>query len=280
MSSATDQTQGGSSQSFPEYFKKLSTIYARQTGNSTYRLLEQILRKLQPSLTPSSVLHDNACGPGTATTAIISYTGFEPSLIEATDFSPAMIDVLSKEISAENWKNVRSSVMDSHELTFPDNTFTTSITNFSIFTFQDPLKCMQEVRRTLKPDGLAIVSTWKRFTVSNLIHTAQRAVRPDAQLMKVPRAEFMEEGYLRDLIAEAGFLSDKIQVWDIGTTIQGQDSVGVREFMLGDSTASARAGWTEEEQARWEGAIDSAIEEEKIRNGGIKMEAWIVTARK
>lgn len=280
MSSATDQTQGGSSQSFPEYFKKLSTVYARQTGNSTYRLLEQFLRKLQPSLTSSSVLHDNACGPGTATTAIISYTGFEPPLIEATDFSPAMIDVLSEEISAENWNNVRASVMDSHELTFPDGTFTTSITNFSIFTFQDPLKCMQEVRRTLKPDGLAIVSTWKRFTVSNLIHTAQRAVRPDAQLMKVPRAEFMEEGYLWDLMVEAGFSSDKIQVWDISTTIQGHDSVGLRDFMLGGFTASARAGWTEEERARWEGAIDSAIEEEKIRNGGIKMEAWIVAARK
>lgn len=170
--------------------------------------------------------------------------------------------------------------MDSHELTFPDSTFTTSITNFSIANFQNPLKCLQEVRRTLKPDGLAIVATWKRFTVANLVHTAQQAVRPDAQLMKVPGAQFLMEGNLRDLVVKAGFPSEGVQAWNISTTLQGEAIAGLREFMLGDFTVSARAGWTDEEEAKWEGAIDSAMEEEKTKNGGIKMEAWIITAVK
>ncbi|KAK5011668.1 hypothetical protein LTR28_009403 [Elasticomyces elasticus] len=280
MTSTTNSAQGGPSESFPEYFKKLSADYARQTGNSTRKVIERILQELQPSVTPSSIIHDNACGPGTATTAIISHIGHEPSLIEATDFSPGMVDTLLNEISTKNWKNVRASVMDSHELTFPDNTFTVSITNVSISTFQDPLRCLREVHRTLRLNGLAVVSTWKRFAVSDLIHTAQQAVRPDAQLVKVPRAEFMEDGYLQNLMAEAGFPSGSIQVWDISTVIQGQDSVGLREFMLGGFTASARAGWTDEEHARWEGAIDSAIAEEQTKNSGIKMEAWVVTAKK
>jgi len=170
--------------------------------------------------------------------------------------------------------------MDSHDLAFPTNSFSVSITNFSISTFNDPLRCLREIHRTLQPDGLAIVTTWKRFKIVELIHKAQRAVRTEARLMKVPRPEFMESGYLQDLMVEAGFASQRVQQSVVCTTVQGESIGGIRDFMLGDFTASAREGWTAEEQADWEGAVDDAIEGEKIEHGGIKMDAWVITARK
>jgi len=82
MARAMDRAQQGSPQPFKGYFNKLSTGYSRQTGNSTYQLIEQVLQELRPAVTSSSVVHDNACGPGTATMAVIAHIGSEPSLIK------------------------------------------------------------------------------------------------------------------------------------------------------------------------------------------------------
>jgi ubiquinone/menaquinone biosynthesis C-methylase UbiE len=264
------------------YFKELSTGYARQTGDSTYNLAHAFLSKLPTSdLSSSSIIHDNACGVGTATQAILSLTGNEPpQRIEATDSSPGMIDQLSSRVSAENWDTVHPALIDSHHLPFPDNTFTLSITNISVSNFKDPSKCLQEIHRTLQPGGLGVVSIWKRFTVKDLIHQAQRAIKgPDVQLMEMPRAEFTRDGYLRERMVEAGFSGNVCQTVD-STIIQGEALEGLRGFMTGDFTASVRVGWTEAELAKWGGAVDEAIAEEIGRNGGILMEAWFVTARK
>ncbi len=111
-------------------------------------------------------------------------------------------------ITTKMWSTLATaSVMDSHSLSFLNNKFTHSITNFSIFAFRDPVKCLKEVYRTLIPDGkgVALVSTWKRFAVIEIIHRAQDKVRPDLPLMKVPQPEFMREGYLKHRMIKAGF---------------------------------------------------------------------------
>lgn len=170
--------------------------------------------------------------------------------------------------------------MDSLNLKFADGTFTTSICNISVANFTEPPKALREVHRTLQRDGLAIVTVWKRFTVADLIHTAQRAVRPDAELMKIPKAELMQEGYLRDMMVGAGFEQDRVEQRVVSTTVTGEDVEGLREFMLGGFTAPAREDWTREEQEKWPCVINQAIEEEMAMHGGIKMDAWVVYARK
>ncbi|KAH0255613.1 S-adenosyl-L-methionine-dependent methyltransferase, partial [Aureobasidium melanogenum] len=270
----------GSSSSFPEYFKKLSSAYSRQTGDSTFNLIYSFLQHLPADviLSEQSIVHDNAAGPGTATIAAMSVLQKEPAKIVVTDFTQGMIDNIQLRIDQEQWKNITASVMDSHELALPDNTFTLTICNVSTSTFKDSLKCMQEILRTLQPGGVCINSQWKRFTVKDIIHKAQISIRPDSKLFNMPKAEFLNDGVLRDLMLEAGFAKADQYV---ETTIITDDAIeGLREFMCGNFTASARGGWTEEEAAKWPAAIDAAIEEEKANYGGIKMEAWMVVARK
>lgn len=225
-----------------------------------------------------SIIHDDAAGPGTATIAAMSILKQEPAKIVVTDFTQGMIDNIQSRINQEQWQNITASVMDSHELGFADDTFTLTICNVSTSTFKDPFKCVQEMLRTLQPGGVCINSQWKRFTVKDIIHKAQISIRSDSKLFNMPRAEFLDDGVLRDLMLEAGFAKADQYV---ETTIIRDDAIeGLREFMGGNFTASARSGWTEEEAAKWPAAIDVAIEEEKASYGGIKMEAWMVVARK
>jgi len=67
-----------------------------------------------------------------------------------------MISGFQHTISAANWQRVNATLMDSLDLKFNDNTFTTTITNFSTTNVQDPPKMFAEVFRTLQPDGLAM----------------------------------------------------------------------------------------------------------------------------
>ena len=266
--------------SFPEYFTKLSTAYSRQTGDSTFNLIYSFLQHLPADVTlnEQSVIHDNAAGPGTATIAAMSVLKKEPAKIVVTDFTQGMIDDIQAKIDQEQWRNITASVMDSHELVLPDNTFTLTLCNISTSTFKDSLKCMHEILRTLRPGGVCINSQWKRFTVKDIIHNAQTSIRRDAKPFNMPRAEFLNDGVLRDLMLEAGF--EKADQYVETTVITDEAIEGLRGFMCGPFTASARSGWTEEEAAKWPAAIDAAIEEEKANYGGIKMEAWMVVARK
>ena len=68
--------------------------------------------------------------------------------------------------------NITSKVMNSQELDFPDAYFTHSITNFSIFNFQDALAGVREIHRTLKPSGQAVITTWERFGIGEVIHVS------------------------------------------------------------------------------------------------------------
>lgn len=277
MTSKSGDSPAG--RTFPEYFTQLAVNYSRSTGDSTYKVIEEFLRAAQPPvITTDSLINDNACGPGTATQAIITYLGAEPARIEATDSVPAMIDALGHRIESLGWNNVKPTLMDSHNLTFPDESFTTCISNISVTNYKDPPQCLQEMHRTLKPDGLAIVSIWKRFGAASLIHAAQKLVRADSKLMQIPKAELMQNGFLENMVANAGFKSVETRV--VSVTCTGQEVEGLRSFILSDFTRTVREPWTEAEQAYWPKAVDRVIQEEVEQYGGVLFEAWVVVGRK
>jgi ubiquinone/menaquinone biosynthesis C-methylase UbiE len=132
----------------PNYFKYLAQVYPRQTGNSTLNLFSQLTDGLAP-ISSTSVVHDNASGPGTATSVIMKdiQPDAHPTIV-ATDMVPAMIEVFNSTVSeTSTWNQERFTgvVMKSEKLNFLDAHFTHSITNFSIFNFADPLSSMKEI---------------------------------------------------------------------------------------------------------------------------------------
>ncbi|KLU91226.1 hypothetical protein MAPG_09748 [Magnaporthiopsis poae ATCC 64411] len=150
---------------------------------------------LAPPITEKSVVHDNGCGPGIVTAEILSRHQRRPSLdhqhqkpllqqtwqrprrrsqqqahhqtghprdaprIEATDISPVMVSAAARRGAA-----VRSQVMDSRELFgFDDAVFTHSFSNFVVLGMSeaDTARVVSEMRRTLKPGGVAVLTAWR-----------------------------------------------------------------------------------------------------------------------
>ncbi|KAF7560789.1 hypothetical protein G7046_g3359 [Stylonectria norvegica] len=279
--SSTNQSQRVEGLPFPEYFSALAANYAQSTGNSTRNAFAAVFDDIQAlvPITKASVVHDNAAGPGTATSVLVDRLDQDDKLpqILITDNVPAM-DAAARE-TFQAWPRITASLMDSVSLeTIPDNHFTHSILNFSVFALADPLKGLQEIHRTLQPGGLAALLTWKRFGAGAVIHAAQKLIRPDLPPMKTPHPEFLDEGVLAKLAVEAGFSQSSLTVSQRAVMVGGAELEGLRGFMLGPMTRMARAGYTAEEEARWPDAIAQAVREEG--EGGVRFEVWVVLARK
>lgn len=263
-----------------QYFTSLSRNYALQTGNSTRDLFALSFNSIASSITSSSTIHDNAGGVGTATTVILNESRNAIPEVLITDNNPAMV-AAARDAFGDLESKVTAVEMDSQDLSsIPDGRFTHSILNFSVFLFEDALGALSEIHRTLKPDGVAVLLTWKRFGFGSVIHVAQGIVRPDLQRMPLPGAHFLKEGVLAKMVVEAGFSEANVQVSQREIVQKGEDVQGMKEFMLADFSTMATRGWSDEEQQRWPVAVEEAIRREVEEYGGIKFEAWTVIARK
>jgi ubiquinone/menaquinone biosynthesis C-methylase UbiE len=264
---------------FRKHFNTMATMYTTTFGQISGAYARHILDILS-SISASSTIHDNASGPGIVTTEILSrFPSTARPSIHATDFSEAMISGLKDSIASQGWQDsVQASVMDSESLAFEDDSFTCSITNFSLMIFPDGEKAAREIFRTLRPGGTAVVTTWKENGFIDLIHRTQKRIRPDLPELIIYDKEWTEASKLQRTLESAGFESRKIRIeakeensWPIET---------VMKLMIADFTAEARKGWSDEEKGRWnQTARDCLLESEK-RAGTVRMVAWITVATK
>lgn len=265
------------------YFSILAGNYARTTGNTTATIFSSVLKShIQPkhAITNASLVHNNAAGPGTAASILLS-SGTHPKELLVSDIDATMISNAREGLSGE--QGVECKELDSHDLSsLPEGYYTHSITNFSIFVFHTPSLAMGQIHRTLAPGGLAVVTTWKRFPMTVVVRRAQALVRPDLPPMPSPGEQFLNEGVLKQALVEGGFAEDKIAVVSEELVIkEGSEEIGgLRGFLLGPFMKRARNGWTEDEEERWPEVVEEAIKEEVERFGGIKFEAWVAMATK
>lgn len=180
----------------------------------------------------------------------------------------------------KSYPSITAKEADSVNLDLPENHFTHSITNFSIFLFSDPVLAFKHVRQSLQADGLAANLTWKRFAFGEAIHKAQKKVRPDLPLMPLPGTQFLQEGIAAKTMEEAGFEKGKMTVLEKQYVATGEALSGLRAFMVKDFGMVATKGWTEEDREKWEGAVDEVLKGEIDEFGGMKFEAWVILAKK
>lgn len=76
--------------------------------------------------------------------------------VSAIDITPAMVERI-RERAAGLGRPVDARVMDGHRLDFPDASFDAVILHLIIAVIPDPVACLREVRRVLKPGGRAVV---------------------------------------------------------------------------------------------------------------------------
>jgi len=156
------------SSSQPTLASQFKTLYGAQasqyenlTGGVTKAIALQLLsaHPLPASLSPSYKIHDNCAGPGVVTSVLLSQHPTKPFQITLTDLSSDFISLCKDRFAHEGV--VKAEVMDGQDLQFPEGYFDRSYTLFGVFFYQDRTRGFQELYRTLKPDGLAVVTVWK-----------------------------------------------------------------------------------------------------------------------
>ncbi len=108
-------------------------------------------------------------------------------------------------------KTIDTAVMNGMDLKFLDNTFDVAFTSLAIFAYPDPIKCAKELLRTLKPGGVAALTTWKRVGWVPLLHEVEALVRPGQELSKFPFLEpWQVPGKLEQTLTDGG-LQDVVE---------------------------------------------------------------------
>lgn len=286
MATQSQQEQGTSMPNISkaemqDAFSSFAANYEKLTGGVTRQVVEKGLALLPP-ITSSSVVHDNACGPGVVTGYIIKTAaakGSAPPRIEATDFAKGMIDCVQNDIKKNGWTTVHAQVRDMSDLgCFKDGTFTHSITNFGLFALPDAVKGAREIRRTLKDDGVAMVTVWKDVGNMKIVHGAQRAIRPDLPVFEPASPDWYHEWKLKGVMEEAGFSEVKMHQVPNWWMMGGVE--GFMEMFTNPFWDIVQKEWSEEEKKRWPEECLKQLTEEQKRDKRIKADAWVCVARK
>jgi ubiquinone/menaquinone biosynthesis C-methylase UbiE len=113
-----------------------------------------------PHLQPGMRVLDVGCGPGTITLGLARAVA--PAEVVGIDIEPSQIDA-SRALAAEQGvTNLRFAVGNGEALDFPDASFDAVFSYATIEHIPDPLVVLRELRRVVRPGGLARVdaSDW------------------------------------------------------------------------------------------------------------------------
>jgi ubiquinone/menaquinone biosynthesis C-methylase UbiE len=211
-----------------------------------------------PPFTLSSVLLDNATGPGTVTSAILAQcadNGSQPPKIYATDISEGMINMVRERIRNENWITVTAEVMDGKELSgFEDEYFTHSITSLGVM-----MTGAKAMYRTLQTGGTAVATTWNKQPLLEFANKVREVIHPG--LPSFPpgyRPEWWSEEFLPKVMKDAGFTDSKIDIIKWSSTFKNVDEL--LEELRGDFYMLARIGMTDDEKRRWDDVAKKEVE--------------------
>jgi ubiquinone/menaquinone biosynthesis C-methylase UbiE len=115
-------------------------------GNVSDAIARNLLREDLPPIAPSSVVHDNECGYGAVTMAIMDSNPFDGIQVHATDVNPKFTAQLQAKLAQNPCWPVKIDTMDACNLTFPDNTFTLSLTAFVFPGLSDDVAAATHIR--------------------------------------------------------------------------------------------------------------------------------------
>ncbi|TGO43676.1 hypothetical protein BCON_1116g00010 [Botryotinia convoluta] len=265
-------------------FNTQASTYERRLGGSTRRVIEYAISLLS-GLPENPKILDSACGPGMVTEVILK--AYPKAHIHAADVASGMIALLENLINLNGWQDrVKTGVMDGVSLSYADEIFDVSITNFGIFFYSDPVIGAKELYRTLKPGGKAVVSCWKEVPFYPILHAVQAMIRPGTKPIAMSTLDRWTQRETMELTLKAGEFHDvqiyekDVMWWNEGVHEAAKGFTDNFVNMVGDQ-------WSEEEKKQLLGATQLLLEENKngfvVKSGkkiGFRMVAWIAIATK
>lgn len=269
----------------PESFKEL----ARDGGK---RLAAVSLAQI-PAIPAGARIHDNGCGSGAATTAIMASVPPEVAAsisITGTDISRGAVDSYRARAASSSWP-AEGLVMDADSLSFPDETFTHSFGSAMIFVGprNNGVDAVKEMHRTLQPGGTLLLNCFGRSNVLEPIRKASRATRAGGVLPEWDSFEqWTDPSFIAGIVEAGGFEKEAIKV------VQCHMFVNVGNYerattLVWSMRGMPRGGWTEEDEEHWEEAVEivrqelQQTDEFRMLDDGtaeVKYPAIVVTATK
>lgn len=138
--------------------------------------------------------------------------------VEAFDLSQEMVNIAATNGRKQGLPNFQAKTGDSMHLAYPDATFGAGLCRFGIMFFPDPVLCLKELARTLKPGAKLALSTWSAPEKNTWISSVSRAVHEVLQL-PAPGPDqpslfrFAAPGRVEKTLADAGF--KEVKQWEM-----------------------------------------------------------------
>jgi len=158
----------------------------------------------------SAQVLDVATGPGVLALELAPRV----KRVDAVDFSPAMLEQLERQRTALGIENVVSRLADGQALPFADASFDAAFSMFGLMFFPDRAQGFAELYRTLRPGGVAVVSSWAPVDQSPLMMLMFGALRAADPSRAAPQRNLLNlenpEVFQQELEA-AGFRDVRVE---------------------------------------------------------------------
>jgi ubiquinone/menaquinone biosynthesis C-methylase UbiE len=234
-----------------------TAVFQEVSGTASQEFAKHIVKLIGP-FPPGSVIHDNAAGTGVVSKEVIEVAPPDvPITIHATDLSEVMVDDCQALAVEKGWtkppRQMTSQIMAMQDLTFADKTFTHSIMNFAMFAMdrEDAGNATAHIYRTLRDDGIAVITTWEDTATGNAMQATHEKTRSTTTILPVlSRSYWGEHSHIRKVLTGAGFSDDKIEIEKRYVDIKVKDMDRWSNIMW---TLIGRpvGGWQEGDEEKW-----------------------------
>ncbi len=188
-----------------EGWKKQDAVIRERTEAVTRRMLD--LAGIQAG---RRVL-DIACGTGEPAIPAAKAVG-EGGFVLATDQAPEMLEVARGKAADEGLSNIEFRQVDGEEIDVPAESVDAVTCRWGIMFMPEPVRCLQQANRALKPGGRIVVATWGPPEENPWISLPMGILRkyyggPPLQDPMAPGGpfSFADQGKLGAAVEQAGF---------------------------------------------------------------------------
>lgn len=156
-------------------------------------------------LKPGMSLLDCGCGPGTITVGLAEAVA--PGQVIGVDLDAGQIEIARKVAHDRGTKNLAVEAASVYQLPFPDNSFDTVFSHALFEHLAEPVAGLREIRRVLKPGGLAGVASpdWSGVMFAPRDSEVEEAIQVYTQLQIKNGGNPFVGRELGRLFQEAGF---------------------------------------------------------------------------
>jgi ubiquinone/menaquinone biosynthesis C-methylase UbiE len=244
-------------------------LYDELVADGMEKLAKATLAQI-PSIENGAVIHDNGCGTGAATAAVISAIS-DSSIqisIKGTDINDHALEIYNKQAADQTWP-AEAIHMDSTALSFPDGTFTHTIENAFLFVLpNDGIDASRETYRTLKPGGIAAFNSWSYNPTLDPIQVAAKVTRPSGTpLPRQGKDKWGQAEFLKSVVEKGGFEKDKITLMEVDVYVTTSEITRYAAMLWSFVGGTSAVGWIKSDEENWDKAVDVLTRELRNTDG-------------